>query len=165
MEWVVKLEARSGRGEVETIEVGRIERWVVGLTAEKFGLTLAEGKHLLGELARLLLQTQMEEYTTCAFVPWVHEAPSAAGQPETESPDTFRDDHHRRAAYQCLPFYKYLGLRGCPVREQIIRRSGYAPAVSNGVHLKSSLRRSVMQYTLHCKAYGDDVARHRQSTG
>jgi hypothetical protein len=26
----------------------------------------AEGKNLLGELARLVLQTQMEEFTTCA---------------------------------------------------------------------------------------------------
>jgi len=29
MEWVVKLEAKSGWGEVETIEVGRLERRVV----------------------------------------------------------------------------------------------------------------------------------------
>ena len=58
----VKLEAKSGWGEVETIEVGRLERRVVGLTAEEVGLTLAEGKDLLGELARLVLQTQMEEF-------------------------------------------------------------------------------------------------------
>ena len=68
MEWVVKLEAKSGWGEVETIEVGRLERRVVGLTAEEVGLTLAEGKNLLAELGRLLLQTQMEEFTTCARV-------------------------------------------------------------------------------------------------
>jgi hypothetical protein len=68
MEWVVKLEAKSGRGEVETIEVGSIKRRVVGLTAEEVGLTLAEGKNLLGELGRLVLQTQMEEYTMCARV-------------------------------------------------------------------------------------------------
>jgi hypothetical protein len=60
MEWVVKLEAKSGRGEVETIEVGGVKRRVVGLTAEEVGLTLAEGKYLLGELGRLVLQTQME---------------------------------------------------------------------------------------------------------
>ncbi|MGI4748381.1 MAG: ISKra4 family transposase [Janthinobacterium lividum] len=66
MEWVVKLEARSGLGEVETIEVGRIKRHAVGLTAEEIGLTLEEGKGLLGELARLVLQTQMEEFATCA---------------------------------------------------------------------------------------------------
>jgi hypothetical protein len=66
MEWIVKLEAKTGWGEGETIEVGRLERRVVGLTAEEVGLTLAEGKGLLAELARLVLQTQMEEFTTCA---------------------------------------------------------------------------------------------------
>ena len=47
MEWdsppVVKLEANSGWGEVETIEVGRLERRIVGPTAEEVGLTLAAG--------------------------------------------------------------------------------------------------------------------------
>ena len=68
MEWVVKLEAKSGWGEVETIEVARLERRVAGLAAGEVGLTLAEGKSLLGELAHLILQTQMEEFTTCARV-------------------------------------------------------------------------------------------------
>ena len=66
MEWTVKRVARNGWGEVETIEVGSVERRVVGLTAEEVGLTVAEGKNLLGELARLILQAQMEEFTTCA---------------------------------------------------------------------------------------------------
>lgn len=64
MQWVLKLEARSGWGEVETIEVGRFERRVLGLTAEELGLTLGESKTLLGELARLVLQTQVEEFIT-----------------------------------------------------------------------------------------------------
>jgi len=68
MEWVLKLEARNGWGEVETIEVGRLERRVVGLTAEELGLTLAESKTMLGELGRLVLQTQVEEFITCARV-------------------------------------------------------------------------------------------------
>ena len=68
MEWVLKLEAKSGWGGVETIEVGRLERHVVGLTQEEIGLTLAEGKHLLRELARLVLQTRMKEFITCARV-------------------------------------------------------------------------------------------------
>jgi hypothetical protein len=68
MEWVLKLEAKSTWGEVETIEVGRLERRAVGLTAEEVGLTLSERKGLLGELARLILQTQMEEFATCARV-------------------------------------------------------------------------------------------------
>ena len=55
-------------GRVETIEVGRLERRVVGLTADEVGLTLTEGKDLLSELQRLVLQTQMEEYVMCARV-------------------------------------------------------------------------------------------------
>jgi hypothetical protein len=64
MEWVVNLETRNGWGEVETIEVGRLDRRVSGLTAEEVGMMLAEGKNLLCELGRLILQTQMEEFTT-----------------------------------------------------------------------------------------------------
>jgi hypothetical protein len=94
MEWVVKLEAKSGWGEVETIEVGRLKRRVVGLTAAEVGLTLAEGKDLLGELARLVLQTQMEEFTTCARV---------CG--ECMKP--------LRASYQCLSLQEPMGLCGC----------------------------------------------------
>src|SRR3984885_6752926 len=64
MEWVLKLEASSGWGDVETIEVGRLERRITGLMAEELGLTLAESKALLGELARLVFQTQVEEFIT-----------------------------------------------------------------------------------------------------
>jgi hypothetical protein len=67
MVWIIKLEAKSGWGEVETIEIGRLNRRVVGLTAEEVGPTLADGEHLLGERAHLVLQTQMEEFTT-----WAH---------------------------------------------------------------------------------------------
>ena len=63
MEWRIKLEARSGWGEVETIEVAQFERRVVGLTAEEIGLSLDEAKQVLAGLQRLMLQTQMEEYT------------------------------------------------------------------------------------------------------
>jgi hypothetical protein len=65
---VVRLEAASGWGEVETIEIGRLERRVVGLTAEEVGLALAEGKNLLGELPRLILEPQIEEFITWACV-------------------------------------------------------------------------------------------------
>jgi hypothetical protein len=68
MEWTIKLEARTGWGEVETVEVGRLQRRVLGLTADEVGLTLAGGKDLLSELHRLVLQTQMEEYVMCARV-------------------------------------------------------------------------------------------------
>jgi len=42
----VELEAQSSCGEVETIEVGRLERGVVGLTAEEVALTLADPQRL-----------------------------------------------------------------------------------------------------------------------
>ena len=38
MEWVVKLETRNGWGEVETIEVGRLDRRVSGFTADEVGM-------------------------------------------------------------------------------------------------------------------------------
>lgn len=68
MEWSIKLEARPGWGAVETIEVARLERRVVGLMAEEVGLSLAEAKDILAELQRLILQTQMEEYATCGRI-------------------------------------------------------------------------------------------------
>ena len=40
MAWVVKLESKSGWGEVKTIEVRRVKRRVVKLTAEEVGPTL-----------------------------------------------------------------------------------------------------------------------------
>ncbi len=68
MEWRIKLEARSGWGWVETIELASFKRRVVGLTAEEIGLSLEEAKQILAELQRRVLQTQMEEYTYCAHV-------------------------------------------------------------------------------------------------
>ncbi len=67
MEWRIKLEARSGWGWVETIELASFKRRVVGLTAEEIGLSLEEAKQILAELQRRVLQTQMEEYTYCAL--------------------------------------------------------------------------------------------------
>jgi hypothetical protein len=68
VEWRIKLEARSGWGEVETIEVAYIKQRVVGLTADEIGLSLEEAKQVLSELQRLVLQMQLEEYTLCARV-------------------------------------------------------------------------------------------------
>ena len=59
MEWRIKLEATSGWGEVETIEVAHFKRRFVGLTAEEIGLE--EAKQILADLQRLVLRTQMEE--------------------------------------------------------------------------------------------------------
>ncbi len=55
---------RLGRGRNH--EMGRLERRVVGLTADKAGLTLAEGKDLFSEFQRLVLQTHREECVICA---------------------------------------------------------------------------------------------------
>lgn len=68
MHWTIKLEARPGWGEVETIEGVCFKRRVVGLAAEEVGLSLVEGKEILAELQRLMLQTQMEEYAVCKRV-------------------------------------------------------------------------------------------------
>jgi hypothetical protein len=67
-EWRLKLEAWTGWGEVETLEVAHFKRCIVGLTAEEFGLSLDEAKEVLAELQRHVLQTQMKEYTFCARV-------------------------------------------------------------------------------------------------
>ena len=37
MKWTIKLEARIGRGEVETVEVGHFKRRVLDLTADRLG--------------------------------------------------------------------------------------------------------------------------------
>ena len=60
MEWRIKLEATSGWGEVETIEVAHFKWRIVGLTAEEIGLE--EAKQILADLQRLVLRTQMEEW-------------------------------------------------------------------------------------------------------
>jgi len=90
MEWVLKLEIRNDFGEMEMIEVGRLERRVVGLSAEQLGLTLAEAKNLLGELGRLVLQTQMEEFITCARVlRRLSKTPASPRSADPQSPDAF----------------------------------------------------------------------------
>ena len=55
MEWRIKLEATSGWGEVETIEVAHFKRRVVGLTAEEIGLE--EAKQILADLHASLPNT------------------------------------------------------------------------------------------------------------
>jgi hypothetical protein len=68
MEWTIKLKARSGWEDVEAIEAGGLKRRVAGLTADEIILTGAKGKDVLSEPQRLVCQTQLEEYTTCARV-------------------------------------------------------------------------------------------------
>ena len=147
MEWVVKLEAKSGWGEVETIEVGRLERRVSGSRAEELGLTLAEGKNLLGELGRLILQTQMEEFITCARVCGdLPEAPASARSADPQDPDAVSGPSRRRASYQRVPLQERLGLCGCLVVAPGGSASGPmhagAPAASSGAERPAFLSRS-----------------------
>jgi hypothetical protein len=52
MERTIRLEARTGWGDVTTYEIGVLRRGLHDLTAEGVGLALAEAKTLLAELRR-----------------------------------------------------------------------------------------------------------------
>ena len=96
MEWVVKIETKNGWGEVETIEVGRLARRPTGLSAEEFGLTLAEGKNLLGGPARskLCLGPSLSTRLVSEFAP---AGPARASwmSPSRPWPNCFRTDARR----------------------------------------------------------------------
>ncbi len=68
MEWKIRLEARTGWGEVTTYEVGVLCRDLGDLTSNNVGLSLAEAKALLAELQQRIVQTQIDEYIVCARV-------------------------------------------------------------------------------------------------
>jgi hypothetical protein len=68
MEWTIKLEARTGWGEVQTFEIGKLSRRVAGLATDEVGLLLDEVKVLLAELRRCLIQSQIDEQVTCVRV-------------------------------------------------------------------------------------------------
>ena len=61
MQWTIRLEAKTSWGEVQTFEIGRLERRVVGLAMHEIGLMLEEAKTLLAELQRRIVQTQIDE--------------------------------------------------------------------------------------------------------
>lgn len=68
MEWTIRLEARTGWGEVTTCEIGALRRGLGDLTADSVGLTLAEAKTLLAEVQQRIVQSQVDEYIACARV-------------------------------------------------------------------------------------------------
>ena len=68
MEWTIRLEARTGWGEVTTCEIGALHRSLGDLTVDGVGLSLAEAKALLAELQQRIVQSQIDEYVTCARV-------------------------------------------------------------------------------------------------
>lgn len=65
MRWTIKLEATTELGEIQTFDVGHLERRVAGLEAKDIGLKLHEAKTLLTELQRHIVQTQIDEKVIC----------------------------------------------------------------------------------------------------
>ena len=68
MEWTIRLEAKTGWGEVETVEVVSIARPVLAATADDVGLSLAEAKSLLTRLQEAMVRGQVAEYLHCRRV-------------------------------------------------------------------------------------------------
>jgi hypothetical protein len=68
MEWTIRLEAKTGWGEVETVEVVSIARPVLAATADDVGLSLAEAKSLLTKLQEAMVRGQVAEYLHCRRV-------------------------------------------------------------------------------------------------
>ena len=65
MEWRIKFEARSGWGEVETIEVPCFKWRIVGLTAEEIGLSLEEASQVLAEISTSRAEGCVDEIAIC----------------------------------------------------------------------------------------------------
>lgn len=63
MECTIKLEVRTGWGEVTTCEAGAPHRSLGDLTADGVGLSLAEAKVLLAALQQRIVQSQIDEYS------------------------------------------------------------------------------------------------------
>jgi hypothetical protein len=106
----IKLDATSGWGEVETIEVAYFKRRVVGSTAEEIGLE--EAKQILADLQRLVLRTQMEESAFCARVsPDMPQDASSVRLPHADHPDAVRDGDGRGAADELLLVFQHDGVR------------------------------------------------------
>jgi hypothetical protein len=117
-------ESRSGWGEVETIEVARFERRVVGLTAEEIGLSLDEAKQVLAAVQRLVLQTQMEEYTYCARVcPACLKMRRQRDLSHANHTDTVRDSDGEGTADQHLSLFEHEGVR----RPVVFIADGFTP--------------------------------------
>jgi hypothetical protein len=68
MESTIRLEAKTGWGAVETVELVSITRPVVATTADDFGLSLGEAKSLLARLQQAMVRGQVAEYLYCRRV-------------------------------------------------------------------------------------------------
>jgi hypothetical protein len=65
MQWTVRLEARTERGEAEITELVTFSRPVVEGTLADLGLALAEAKAVLAKLQGIMVQSQAAEYAAC----------------------------------------------------------------------------------------------------
>jgi len=68
MEWRIKLEVKTGWGEVTQVEIASLSRRIIAATDEDIGLSLAEGKAIVAVLQQAIVTTQIDEYVTCARV-------------------------------------------------------------------------------------------------
>jgi hypothetical protein len=64
----IRIETEFGWGEKRSHDLGTVERDSVCASEEGFGLSLAEGKSLLKEIQRVLLQDQVEEISEVSRV-------------------------------------------------------------------------------------------------
>jgi len=62
MQWTVRLEARTDKGEVKTAELVTFRRPAMASTLAEIGLTLAEAKALLTKLQASIVCDQLAEY-------------------------------------------------------------------------------------------------------
>ncbi len=68
MQWTVRLEARTDKGEVKTTELVTFDRPVVDGTLADLGLALSEAKVVLAKLQASMVQSQVVEYAACRRV-------------------------------------------------------------------------------------------------
>jgi hypothetical protein len=71
MEWTIRLEVKTGRGEGESLDLATITRPAVPavtMAAAEVGLSLAEGKALLAKLQAEMVRRQLAEYVALGRV-------------------------------------------------------------------------------------------------
>jgi hypothetical protein len=64
----MKLEAKTGWGEVTEVEIANLSRLTISATDEEIGLTLAESKAILSVSHKAVATTQIDEIVACARV-------------------------------------------------------------------------------------------------
>lgn len=68
MEWTIRLESKSGWGEIQSVDLLTIKRPGLDLSSEEVGLAIAESKDLLYQLQQQMVQDQAWEYASCRRV-------------------------------------------------------------------------------------------------